>query len=315
MPDENLEFTAVYGKHVHQYASEITKKMTCTSDGVRTYNCTCGDSYEEIITATGHNYEAITPSLEKEDGKCTFCCTNCGDKYEYALNFEIVETTGKKDRVLYEFSLTDGELNTDIQPEGEIQIRIPLSEVHGNINKANVYRYNDDGTKTQVPAVIENDFLVITCEHFTPYEVVFVSPCENHIQGEWVITEEPTCAKEGSRFVKCIVCETTIKTESIAKKPHTESAWVTGKVATCTEEGSKHIECTVCRTIIKSETLEKLDHKYINGVCGECGDKAAFVCNHMCHKSGFMGFLWKIVQFFWKLFKMNPVCDCGAKHY
>ncbi len=38
-------------------------------------------------------------------------------------------------------------------------------------------------------------------------------------------------------------------------------------------------------------------------------------CNHMCHQSGFMGFIWKIVQFFWKLFKMNPKCECGAAHY
>ena len=38
-------------------------------------------------------------------------------------------------------------------------------------------------------------------------------------------------------------------------------------------------------------------------------------CDHLCHKSGFMGFLWKIVQFFSKLFKINPTCECGAAHY
>ena len=38
-------------------------------------------------------------------------------------------------------------------------------------------------------------------------------------------------------------------------------------------------------------------------------------CDHLCHKGGFMGFIWKIVQFFWKLFKMNPICSCGVAHY
>lgn len=38
-------------------------------------------------------------------------------------------------------------------------------------------------------------------------------------------------------------------------------------------------------------------------------------CDHLCHKSGFMGFIWKIVLFFSKLFKTNPVCECGAAHY
>ena len=38
-------------------------------------------------------------------------------------------------------------------------------------------------------------------------------------------------------------------------------------------------------------------------------------CSHMCHKSGFMGFIWKIINFFQKLFGINPVCECGKAHY
>jgi hypothetical protein len=38
-------------------------------------------------------------------------------------------------------------------------------------------------------------------------------------------------------------------------------------------------------------------------------------CGHACHKDGFLGFLWKIANFFSKLFKLNPVCECGAAHY
>ena len=38
-------------------------------------------------------------------------------------------------------------------------------------------------------------------------------------------------------------------------------------------------------------------------------------CDHMCHQSGIMGFFWKIVNFFSKLFGSNPVCECGIAHY
>lgn len=38
-------------------------------------------------------------------------------------------------------------------------------------------------------------------------------------------------------------------------------------------------------------------------------------CDHICHKTGFMGFFAKIALFFWKLFKTNPVCECGMAHY
>ncbi len=37
------------------------------------------------------------------------------------------------------------------------------------------------------------------------------------------------------------------------------------------------------------------------------------LCN--CHKSGFMGIIWKILRFFYKIFGMNKVCSCGVDHY
>lgn len=38
-------------------------------------------------------------------------------------------------------------------------------------------------------------------------------------------------------------------------------------------------------------------------------------CDHMCHKDGFLGFIWNIINFFSKLFGLNPVCECGAAHF
>lgn len=38
-------------------------------------------------------------------------------------------------------------------------------------------------------------------------------------------------------------------------------------------------------------------------------------CSHICHKSGFLGFIWKILCFFFRLLKTNPICDCGIAHY
>lgn len=38
-------------------------------------------------------------------------------------------------------------------------------------------------------------------------------------------------------------------------------------------------------------------------------------CTHMCHKDGFLGFLWMIGNLFHKLLGLCPVCECGAAHY
>lgn len=38
-------------------------------------------------------------------------------------------------------------------------------------------------------------------------------------------------------------------------------------------------------------------------------------CDHLCHKTGFLGFIWKIIKFFCKIFNVSPLCSCGAAHY
>ena len=49
----------------HEYVSEETKAATCTEDGELTYTCSlCGDSYTEVIAASGHDYV---------DGVCSVC--------------------------------------------------------------------------------------------------------------------------------------------------------------------------------------------------------------------------------------------------
>lgn len=50
--------------HTHNYTSAVTTAATCTTAGVRTYACSCGERYTESIPATGHNYV---------DGVCTVC--------------------------------------------------------------------------------------------------------------------------------------------------------------------------------------------------------------------------------------------------
>ncbi len=139
------------------------------------------------------------------------------------------------------------------------------------------------------------------------------------------VTIQPTCTKEGVKTYKC-TCGVSY-TESIAKKAHTE---VVDKAiaATCTKTGlteGKH--CSVCGTVIVAQkTVSTIAHadKNSDGKCDSCGTVTGTVtpdkpaepdtskCSHMCHKGGF---IWAIVRFFWKLFRMNPTCACGAAHY
>ncbi len=55
--------------HTHSYTSAVTKQPTCTEAGVKTFTCTCGDTYTQPVAATGHSFV---------DGVCTVCRASNG---------------------------------------------------------------------------------------------------------------------------------------------------------------------------------------------------------------------------------------------
>ena len=45
-------------EHIHKYNLVNTVDATCTTDGKKTYKCSCGDSYTETIPSKGHSWGA-----------------------------------------------------------------------------------------------------------------------------------------------------------------------------------------------------------------------------------------------------------------
>ena len=128
---------------------------------------------------------------------------------------------------------------------------------------------------------------------------------------------------------------------------HTEVT-IPGKSASCTEAGlTAGVKCSDCGEIIKKqETIPALGHEDddndgICDICGEetkpdtdcdktghvdsdkdgkcdtCGDVMPEVknCKCICHKGGIAKIFYKLFRFFWRIFGMKKVCDCGLAHY
>ena len=77
--------------HTHSYTAKVTTPATCTTNGVKTYTCSCGDSYTEVIKATGHNWDEGRITTEPTcttEGTKTFTCKNCGE-----IKTETIEKT------------------------------------------------------------------------------------------------------------------------------------------------------------------------------------------------------------------------------
>ena len=135
-------------------------------------------------------------------------------------------------------------------------------------------------------------------------------------------TTEPTHTTVGVRTFTCECGDS--YTEEIAKLTgHTYNSTITPP--TCTAQGYTTYTCA-CGDSYVAEYVNALGHKDNNGDykcdngCGYEFEKPAPEepskdCSCNCHKGGIMGFFWKIINFFNKLFKSKQYCGCGAKHW
>ena len=147
--------------------------------------------------------------------------------------------------------------------------------------------------------------------------------------------KDATCTEAGyEAYEYCTACDYTTYKE-IPVAGHTEET-VKGYAATCTKAGlTDGVKCSVCDAVITAQqTIDQLAHKDEDGDflcdygCGHEYEKPAEpdtpdtpdeptdeACDHLCHKDGILGFLWKIIRFFYRLFNIQQYCDCGDLHY
>lgn len=268
----------------HYLTRKITKKATCTEDGVITYTCTeCNESYTEKIPATGHKYNDVVTEASCDKGGYTLhTCANCGDTYKddftAPTGHKYTKTTVKQpscdtDGVSVYTCDTCGDSYSEvIKAKGHIY----ASEV---TKKANC---TDDGVITYICAICGDKYTeVIKAKgHNYSAEVTKKANCTD----DEVITY--TCANCGDKY-----------TEVIKAKGHNYSAEVTKK-ATCDTDGVKTFTCADCGDVY-TEKLEALGHTYgISEVvkptcdndgytkftCSVCGDSYSKVINATGHK-------------------------------
>lgn len=268
----------------HYLTRKITKKATCTEDGVITYTCTeCNESYTEKIPATGHKYNDVVTEASCDKGGYTLhTCANCGDTYKddftAPTGHKYTKTTVKQpscdtDGVSVYTCDTCGDSYSEvIKAKGHIY----ASEV---TKKANC---TDDGVITYTCAICGDKYTeVIKAKgHNYSAEVTKKANCTD----DEVITY--TCANCGDKY-----------TEVIKAKGHNYSAEVTKK-ATCDTDGVKTFTCADCGDVY-TEKLEALGHTYgISEVvkptcdndgytkftCSVCGDSYCKVINATGHK-------------------------------
>lgn len=127
-----------------------------------------------------------------------------------------------------------------------------------------------------------------------------------------------TCTETGlTEGSHCSVCsDVLVRQKVVPAAGHQYVAVVTDP--TSTKDGYTTYTCSVCGDTY-TEAIPAAGHidEDANGKCDDCGETLDAVknCTHLCHKTGFLGFIWKIINFFNKLFGINKTCSCGMRHY
>ena len=285
--------------HTHEYTEEITKAPTCAEEGVKTFKCSCNDSYTESIEKLPHTEEilnAVAPTCTEtgltEGKRCSVCkevlvaqesVEALNHDYEGVVTTEPTCTdkgvktyTCKNDSTHTYTEEIDTKEHVDADPKDHVcDNGCGIAQgTHAEGENSHVCEYcgNVAGECKAGAPVIENS-TAATCGEAGSYdEVVYCSVCGDelnrttytvsvtpHIYQE-TITQAPSCEEAGVKTLTCSVCGDT-KTETVAAIGHNEIPYE-AKAPTCTAIGwDAYVKCSRCDYSTYAEKAA-LGHNY-----------------------------------------------------
>lgn len=218
---------------------------------------------------------------------------------------------------------------------------ITIASYNAPLNKANIICLGD-----HTHSFTENEVVKATCQKegektyscactadFTYSYTVNTHLTDHNYSATYTVDIPATCTTVGSKSRHCANCDSVTDVTVVEKTAHNYNIKVSEVTASCTSEGSITMKCA-CGDIEVTPIAKNPDrHSDDNsdGVCDNCGTVlnggtgddgnngnnggTTAKCDHICHKDGFSGFIWKIMKFVYKIFNLNPTCSCGAAHY
>ena len=288
---ENIAYTAILAEtHTHKY---VQYNITGSCDeGCTVYlRCElCNDEITQQRAPAEHKLKTRVNAYDTNTIESVYC-TVCHKSKDMRL---VVEKAPSKRQnplhTVYDFNLTQNSI--EIQPGDKMLIKIELTDEQLG-KKFNVYRVEEDREPTKVPSYEEDGYLVIEADHFCYY--VLSELDENGNELAPVSYDTAMCAFNKHKF-----------TSAVTTAP------------TCLETGVMTYTCSNCGTFY-TEEVEATGHtdRDNDNYCDDCGVEINHIdCSHICHSTNkFMQFIWKILNFFNKIFKMDEKCECGKMHW
>ncbi len=306
----------------HTFTTYVSNgDATCAVDGTKTATCNICNTAKDTVTDLGSknnvkhtftNYISNGDATCAVDGTKTATCDVCNTAKD------TVTDLGSKDKIEHSFDNGKITLEPDCTTDGTKTFTCLIC---GNTKTEEV-----SATGHNSGSVVIENTIDATCTSTGSYDkVIYCTVCTKELSREKVTVEKldhyytssvtaPTCTAKGYTTYTCSACSDTYKDNITAALGHNMSEYVVTEKPGCTENGKEVSQCSRC-DYSSEHTLYATGHEYHDGVCVNCGDDMTDDCSCMCHKNGFMGFIWKIIRFFCKIFGANKVCECGLAHY
>ncbi|MBQ7580695.1 MAG: S8 family serine peptidase [Clostridia bacterium] len=249
----------------HDWAEpNVIREVTCTKNGlIRTTCKRCGDKVDEIVYATGHNYQVTHVDRAcNTAGYDLHTCTKCGESFMTDYVAAYPHTPGDWEVKMAPTCAWDGTEVRICSVCGEVaeQRSIPKS---GHSYEVSVVE----------PTCTSGGYTKYTCTICSSsYKEDVVDKLGHDYQDEnMVIIKAPTCIAQGAAFVKCSRCNTRTQ-KKIPVSDHTPGEWEVATPATTETEGLKVRKCTVCDAVLESETIP-----VIECIIGSKGDSGTVI--------------------------------------
>lgn len=243
--------------HTHKYTEKVTKAPTCTSEGTKTFTCSCGGKYTEVIPKLGHKFSTKTVKATcTARGYTEHTCENCG--YSYKDNYSAGTAPHS-----YQCSETFATCDKDGKKVYTCSV---CKDSYTETTPRTGHNYE---TTTKNPTCTEDGSKTTRCK-ICGESATETIPATGHKWGNWVTDKEPTESATGSKSRTCSVCgkKETQTIDKLPSKPtecnHTYSV-TSQTAATCTAAGSKVSKCTKCGDT-KTETIPATGHKWLSWV-------------------------------------------------
>ena len=249
--------------HRHKYTESVTP-ATCTADGRKTYTCVCGDSYDEVIPATGHSLK-----FAREVGVHFEQCENCDYATEKVSHSYNQLVSSNQSTCTVKGSKTTkcvcGDEHTEELPLAEHSFTKLRYDGEGHYNVCSVCETPDADNAKQAHQYSSKVIVELTCTQNESTR--FSCDCgysytatTRRATGHEPDRTQFTKRTPSGHFYKCDKCDNDVL--ELHESVDADCPDGYNREATCYREGHQDKECTICDLVYHETTPMTNDHNF-----------------------------------------------------